>query len=408
MRINYNVSAMLANNKLANNDNLLSKSLERLSSGLKVNSAKDNPAGLAMAKRMNAQIEGLSVANQSAGDGVSIIETADGAMSEISEILQRMNELAVKAANGPNSDKDRSVIQDEVKQLTEEITRIAEATEFNGQKLLNGEFSLKGYVQGNLDVKVSSYSTEVTAKIYNIDQLVIEENPMPTDESDRYRVKVFTPKSGDFLDGVTATMKDNLLSIQGVNGFKMTLDLSRAITNSGFPDTVKELEITEVNGASKPLVIDATGIGPMVVQVGANEGQTLEMDIPKISLSEMGLDNFFVKDGDGTENDGKGVWTLNVSTEQAATEAIERIDGAIQFVSGIRGRLGAYQNRLETTINSLDVTSENVTAAYSRIMDVDMAEEMTNYTTYQVMTQAATSMLAQANERPSSVLQLLQ
>ena len=329
-------------------------------------------------------------------------------MSEISEILQRMNELAVKAANGPNSDKDRSVIQDEVKQLTEEITRIAEATEFNGQKLLNGEFSLKGYVQGNLDVKVSSYSTEVTAKIYNIDQLVIEENPMPTDESDRYRVKVFTPKSGDFPDGVTATMKDNLLSIQGVNGFKMTLDLSRAITNSGFPDTVKELEITEVNGASKPLVIDATGIGPMVVQVGANEGQTLEMDIPKISLSEMGLDNFFVKDGDGTENDGKGVWTLNVSTEQAATEAIERIDGAIQFVSGIRGRLGAYQNRLETTINSLDVTSENVTAAYSRIMDVDMAEEMTNYTTYQVMTQAATSMLAQANERPSSVLQLLQ
>ena len=408
MRINYNVSAMLANNKLANNDNLLSKSLERLSSGLKVNSAKDNPAGLAMAKRMNAQIEGLSVANQSAGDGVSIIETADGAMSEISEILQRMNELAVKAANGPNSDKDRSVIQDEVKQLTEEITRIAEATEFNGQKLLNGEFSLKGYVRGNLDVKVSSYSTEVTAKIYNIDQLVIEENPMPTDESDRYRVKVFTPKSGDFPDGVTATMKDNLLSIQGVNGFKMTLDLSRAITNSGFPDTVKELEITEVNGASKPLVIDATGIGPMVVQVGANEGQTLEMDIPKISLSEMGLDNFFVKDGDGTENDGKGVWTLNVSTEQAATEAIERIDGAIQFVSGIRGRLGAYQNRLETTINSLDVTSENVTAAYSRIMDVDMAEEMTNYTTYQVMTQAATSMLAQANERPSSVLQLLQ
>lgn len=408
MRINYNVSAMLANNKLANNDNLLSKSLERLSSGLKVNSAKDNPAGLAMAKRMNAQIEGLSVANQSAGDGVSIIETADGAMSEISEILQRMNELAVKAANGPNSDKDRSVIQDEVKQLTEEITRIAETTEFNGQKLLNGEFSLKGYVQGNLDVKVSSYSTEVTAKIYNIDQLVIEENPMPTDESDRYRVKVFTPKSGDFPDGVTATMKDNLLSIQGVNGFKMTLDLSRAITNSGFPDTVKELEITEVNGASKPLVIDATGIGPMVVQVGANEGQTLEMDIPKISLSEMGLDNFFVKDGDGTENDGKGVWTLNVSTEQAATEAIERIDGAIQFVSGIRGRLGAYQNRLETTINSLDVTSENVTAAYSRIMDVDMAEEMTNYTTYQVMTQAATSMLAQANERPSSVLQLLQ
>jgi len=250
MRINYNVSAMLANNKLANNDNLLSKSLERLYSGLKVNSAKDNPAGLAMAKRMNAQIEGLSVANQSAGDGVSIIETADGAMSEISEILQRMNELAVKAANGPNSDKDRSVIQDEVKQLTEEITRIAEATEFNGQKLLNGEFSLKGYVQGNLDVKVSSYSTEVTAKIYNIDQLVIEENPMPTDESDRYRVKVFTPKSGDFPDGVTATMKDNLLSIQGVKAsfalYKVGGDVSISARSLG--DVNVQLILEEFGG----------------------------------------------------------------------------------------------------------------------------------------------------------------
>ncbi len=409
MRINYNVSAMLANNKLANNDNLLSKSLERLSSGLKVNSAKDNPAGLAMAKRMNAQLEGLSVANQSAADGVSIIETADGAMSEISEMLQRMNELAVKAANGPNSDNDRDVIQDEVKQLTEEITRIAETTEFNGQKLLNGEFSLKGYVQGNLDVKVNSYSTEVTADIYTIEDLIIEENPIPTDDSDRYRVKSIKLTGGPFPAGATASMKDNLLSIQGANGFTMTLDLSRAIAkNEDFPDTVKELKITEAGGADKPLVIDATGIGPMVVQVGANEGQTLEMDIPKISLTAMGLDNYFVKDGDGTENDGKGVWTLNVSTEQDATEAIDRIDGAIQFISSVRGRLGAYQNRLETTINSLDITSENVTAAYSRIMDVDMAEEMTNYTTYQVMTQAATSMLAQANERPSQVLQLLQ
>ena len=401
MRINYNVSAMLANNKLANNDNLLSKSLERLSSGLKINSAKDNPAGLAMAKRMNSQLESLSVATQSAGDGVSIMETADGAMAEISEMLQRMNELAVKAANGTYSENDRAVIQDEVRQLTEEITRVTETTEFNGQKLLNGEFSLKGYVKDNLDVKVSSYSTEVTAKLYTIEELVIEENPIPANESDRYRVQSVKLKGGDFPEGTTATMKDNLLHIQGVNGFKMTLDLTNALdkANGTFP-----VDIT--NG--KDLVIDATGIGPMILQVGANEGQIMEIDIPKISLSEMGLDNYFVKEGDGTENDGKGVWTLNVSTKEAATEAIDRVDGALQFLSSIRGRLGAYQNRLETTINSLDITSENMTAAYSRIMDVDMAEEMTNYTTYQVMTQAATSMLAQANERPAQVLQLLQ
>lgn len=398
MRINYNVSAMLANNKLANNDNLLSKSLERLSSGLKINSAKDNPAGLAMAKRMNVQLESLEVANQSAGDGVSIMETADGAMAEITEMLQRMNELAVKSANGTYSDNDRSVIQDEVKQLTEEITRVTETTEFNGQKLLNGQFALKGYVKGNLDVKVSSYSSEVTAKIYTIDELIIEENPLPKDDSDRYRVKSLELKDGDFPKGATASIRDNLVTIQGVNGFKMTLDLSKVIedANGTFP-----IDVT--NAKADPLVVDATGIGAMVVQVGANEGQIMEIDIPKISLSEMGLNNFYVKD-----DNGQGVWTLDVSTEETATEAIERIEGALQFVSGIRGRLGAYQNRLESTINGLDNTSENMTAAYSRIMDVDMAEEMTNYTTYQVMTQAATSMLAQANERPSQVLQLLQ
>jgi flagellin len=377
MRINYNVSAMLANNKLANNDNLLSKSIERLSSGLKINAAKDNPAGLAMAKRMDAQLEGLSVANQSAGDGVSIIETADGAMSEISEMLQRLNELAIKAANGPESESDRKVIQEEVDQLTEEIDRVATVTEFNGQRLLNGEFSQKGYVNGNLDVKVSSYSRNVTAKIYNIKELVIEENSMPANESERYTVKADLTNGG-FPDGATASIRDNLVTIQGVNGFEMTLDLTSVLEGGSVPVTVPDLEI------------DATGIGPMIIQVGANEGQVMAIDIPEISLREMGIEK------------------LDVKTEKAATEAIDRIDGAIQFISSIRGRLGAYQNRLESTINTLDVTSENMTAAYSRIMDVDMAEEMTNYTTYQVMTQAATSMLAQANERPSQVLQLLQ
>ncbi len=219
MRINYNVSAMLTNNKLANNNDLLSKSIERLSSGLKINSAKDNPAGLAMAKRMNSQLESLAVANQSAGDGVSIIETADGAMSEISEMLQRLNELAIKAANGPQSDSDRSVIQDEVTQLTEEIDRVSKTVEFNGQPLLNGDFSLKGYVNDNLDVKVSSYSKGVTAKIYNIKELIIEENPIPADKSERYMITGVDLTDGGFPQGATATIKDDLVTIQGINGF---------------------------------------------------------------------------------------------------------------------------------------------------------------------------------------------
>ena len=390
MKINYNASAVLASNSLANNDDLLAKSLERLSSGLKINRAKDNPAGLAMANRMNAQLEGLSKANQNASDGVSIIETADGAMSEISEMLQRMNELAMKAANGVESDSDREVIQDEVKQLTAEITRVADSTEFNGQRLLNGEFSLKGYVDAstataNINVKVYSYSSEVEKKVYEIDELKVNTDPV----TGEYKVEMkLGANNGGFPKDVTASFKDNLVTLKAVNGFEMTLDVSKYGTP---PFAIKDLNL------------DATGIGAMRLQVGANEGQVLEINIPKISLREMGLETKFVKNENGQE-----IWTLDVSTEDAATEAIDRIEGAIHFISGVRGQLGAYQNRLESTINSLDITSENMTGAYSRIMDVDMAEEMTNYTTAQVMTQAATSMLAQANERPSQVLQLLQ
>ncbi len=385
MRINYNVSAMLTNNALRNSDNLLAQSLERLSSGMKINSAKDNPAGMAMAKRMNAQLEGLSVANTNAGDGVSIIETADGAMSEISEMLQRLNELAVKSANGLNSDNDRDVIQQEVDQLTEEITRVADVTEFNGQKLLNGEFSLKGYTD-NLDVKVKSYSTDVAAKVYDIKNIHIEKEMLDGKETGQYVVEADLSKQdpnnpgatiSDFPEGATVSIKDKLVTIQGVNGFEMVLDLT-AVDFENVPIDIDDLKV------------DATGIGAMRLQIGANEGQVLEVVIPEISLRDMGIED------------------LDVSTKDSATEAIDRIDNALQYVSSVRGKLGAYQNRLESTMNSLDITSENMTAAYSRIMDVDMAEEMTNYTTYQVLTQAGTSMLAQANERPSQVLQLLQ
>lgn len=382
MRINYNVSAMLSNNALANNDNLLAQSLERLSSGLKINHAKDNPAGLAMAKRMNAQIEGLSKANDNANDGISVIETADGAMTEISEMLQRMNELAIKAANGPMSDSDRETVQDEVSQLKEEVTRISETLEFNGQKLLNGGFELKGYVYGDLDVKVSEYSKEVPAKKYTINEISIEKEMINGEETGNYIVTKLDI-GNEFPAGATAQVsKDNLLTIKGTNGFEMTLDLAKI-------DLEKSLE-NQTDVTIQNLTVDITGIGAMRLQVGANEGQVLAVEIPAISLRNMGIEN------------------LDVSTKEGALKGIGDIDKALKYVSDVRGRLGAYQNRLESTVNSLDVTSENMTAAYSRIMDIDMAEEMTNYSTYQVLTQAGTSMLAQANQRPSQVLQLLQ
>ena len=382
MRINYNVSAMLSNNALANNDSLLAQSLERLSSGLKINHAKDNPAGLAMAKRMNAQIEGVAKANENANDGISVIETADGAMTEISDMLQRMNELAIKAANGPMSESDRATVQDEITQLKEEVTRISETLEFNGQKLLNGEFELKGYVYGDLDIKVSEYSKEVPVKKYMINEISIEKEVVNGEETGNYIVSKLDI-GNEFPAGATAQVsKDNLLTIKGTNGFEMTLDLSKIDLKATLEN---QTDVTIQN-----LTVDITGIGAMRLQVGANEGQVLAVEIPAVSLRNMGIEN------------------LDVSTKEGALKGIEDIDKAVRFVSDVRGRLGAYQNRLESTVNSLDGTAENMTAAYSRIMDIDMAEEMTNYSTYQVLTQAGTSMLAQANQRPSQVLQLLQ
>lgn len=366
---------MLSNNALANNDSLLAQSLERLSSGMKINHAKDNPAGLAMAKRMNAQIEGLNVANQNASDGVSIISIADGALSEVSDMLQRMNELAVKAANGTMTEEDNEVVQAEIAQLKEEITRVSETTEFNGQKLLNGEFSWKGYVQEGaaLDIKVNSYTSDVPPKMYTITSLTVGGK----DADGNYVVKDGDCKLGpEFPSNATVSVKKDLLTIKSDNGFEMKLDLSRVDEAAG--------------GTYTNFTVDATGIGAMEVQVGANEGQILAVDIPAVTLQNMGIED------------------MTVETHADAQKAIASIKDAIQYVSGVRGKLGAYQNRLESTINSLNVTIENMTGAYSRIMDVDMAEEMTNYTTYQVLTQAGTSMLAQANERPSQVLQLLQ
>lgn len=380
MRINYNVTAMLTNNALSKSDNALSASLERLSSGLKINHAKDNPAGLAMAKRMNAQLEGLDTANDNASDGISIIEIADGAMSEVSAMLQRINELTVKAANGTSTNEDREIIQEEVNELKEEIERVKETTQFNGRNLLDGTFDVKGYTNDE-KIKVSGFSDKTPRGFYTITSLTFEDELDAENNPTGNKLVTGIQLGGDFPagvkavpDGVTETVaKNGFVTIKGSNGFELQLDL-----NDADNDTVTDLKV------------EVTDVGPMRIQIGANEGQIIALEIPPVSLRNMGIEK------------------IDVSTEAGAKDALGRMGGAIGFVSRIRGRLGAYQNRLESTVNSLDISTESMTAAYSRIMDADMAEEMTQYTTNQVLTQAGTSMLAQANERPSQVLQLLQ
>ncbi|HKM04468.1 MAG TPA: flagellin [Lachnospiraceae bacterium] len=380
MKINYNVSALIAQNSLANSDNALSKSIERLSSGLKINSAKDDAAGLAISKKMNAQIRGLSTATKNAGDGISVIETAEGALAEIQDMLQRMNELTIKASNGTCTTVDRIAIDDEVTQLKEEITRISKDTEFNGQNLLAGTFDLKGY-SGVPGINVSSYSDAVPTGQYTLNLSGV----FPDSVSISLNAVLPGSAEEEFANNATITLEGSTIKIADQAGKEVLIKLDQS-------------KITQVDGVtmiddgsgSLNASLDITGIGSMNLQIGANEGQSLGMRIPEISLSKLGID----------EKDCK--------TRENALKALDAMPDAISYISSVRSRLGSYQNRLEHSISSLDTTSENMTAAYSRIVDVDMATEMTEYTKNQVLVQAGTSMLAQANQRPEQVLQLLQ
>ncbi len=371
-KINYNVSAMIANNSLKVNDAKLSTALERLSSGYKINSAKDNAAGLAIARRMNAQIKGLSVAEQGAKDGVSVVEIADGALAEVHDMLQRMNELAVKSSTGTLSDDDRNILNDEIDQLKEEITRISQTTEYNSQKLFDGSFDLKGYVTNNNNVKVNYYTDNIQYGKYNLNITARTPN---ADGSYSITANLIAGSAAVSVPSTLTFVEDkNQMIIKGDKDYEIRLGLKNG-WETAIPVT---------------LDLDLTGFGAMTLQVGSNEGQTIDLRIPELSLQNMGIEN------------------MDLKTKDSASKAIDEIGNAIKFVSEMRSRLGAYQNRLEHTQSNLSTANENMTAAYSRIMDTDMATEMTNYTNLQVVSQAATSILAQANERPSQMLQILQ
>lgn len=403
IKINYNASAILANNALNINDNKLSASLERLSSGYKINRAKDNASGLAISRRMNAQIKGLKTAEQDAKDGVSVIEIADGALAEVHDILQRMNELSVKSSNGTMTDEDRKHIQEEVESLADEIDRIGESTEYNGQKLFNGRFDLKGYTN-KVDVKVDTYSDTMDTGKYIINSSSI----------------FFIEKDGELsvadVDDLTDSNADNKVSITKSNGQTVDYSVSgdgyhlKFTGDSGdeFVLDISKLEktdeiysgITYKKISVNDLELNLTGYGAMTFQVGANEGQTVDVRFQKLSLESLGFKN--------QDSDSLGEMILNVSTKEGAVKGINQVSSAISQISSMRSRLGASQNRLEHTLTNLSTSSDNVTAAYSRIMDTDMAEEMTNYSNLQIVSQAATAILAQTNERPSQMLQLLQ
>lgn len=657
MRINHNIPALRSNNQLSSTNSKLDKAIERLSSGKRINSASDDAAGLAISQKMDTQIRGLEQASRNASDGISVIQTAEGALNEVHSMLQRMRELAIQVSNGTYDSVDRSAVQAEVDQLNEEIQRISDTTEFNERKLLNGEIDRRSYSNTNdLDiisvsdtVKPDHYEITVTqpgtkatltsvattagvkqanvapgqkvtlkdngtiaagavgtiningeevkitegdsadvvftkvrelCETVNATCSVVDTNGIAASYSfDGNQTLVFQSKAygstakveiycdnielanllgiaeddlgstnpsygtdvqatiGDvgsrkgFTDTATVTGKGNVITVSDSNGFEIkfepvseemiaseplqtaaataagtvidtlngtitnpadkitdpekaeilekikagnltgavsqlrtivtdaayTTALEAAITDISDPKAVLAKAIEDYNNAPPAVTIDAATIdevikkavdgdlagadaildafstansnqdvsaikaiynagtpksafvinnlmndikvaakvtvldaGPMDLQIGANEGQMMEVRIPKMDPKSLGIDD------------------INLSTADGAQEAIGKVDAAVNAVSQIRSKLGAYQNRLEHSITNIDTTTENMTESMSRIEDADMAEEMSEYTQQNVLSQAGTQMLAKANQRPETLLQLLQ
>ena len=523
MRINHNISALKANNQLARTNKLLDASLERLSSGYRINSAADDSAGLAISEKMRTQISGLEQASRNASDGISVIQTAEGALIEVEAMLQRMRELSVQSANGIYTAEDRVAIQAEIDQLNDEITRISETTEFNTMTLLDGTIDRKSFSNNNSvnlvslsdSVEVGNYGIRITqdarqaviignaislgadltpatrivseaeAGSININGETVTVNAGDTvdevfqkirDACDSVNITVFakattettpstsankelagytsvpldtgtnlvfvskdygsdqkitvhcdkpglstllgltvagaeatgidakaeindtlSPPASLFQNTATISIRGNKVTVSDRNSFKMVFEAEPGTVGTTFTD--KRIISSSASPATPPnpsggttanIIVSVLDAGPMDLQIGANEGQIMSVRIPKVTPQTLGIDK------------------INIGTADGAQKAITLLDTAINEISAIRSKLGAYQNRLEHSISNLDVTAENMTESLSRIKDVDMAEEMAEYTQKNVLAQAGTSMLAQANMRPQNVLSLLQ
>lgn len=480
MKINRNMSAVVANRQLLRTENKLSLSMGRLSSGYKINKAGDNPAGMAISSKMKAQIDGLNQAEANSDDGQSVLRIADGALNEVSNMLQRIRELSVQAANGTNSYSDRQSIQDEIDQLTQEVDRISTDTEYNKKTLLDGSANTRVYVSGTHQDKTKfarsatriDFSEEVLPGDYTItvDEVAKEatytldmsnlindpnfdggtvsingvgieyEKGMSADDvykqlmsvADEIGCKIEKDPNNAGVYNITADNKGSketlTILMSDEMAHKTGLDQQGAVQNAddksyklvasgtdaeielkdGFGSTVitnvegNRVKITDKGGFSMDfllsddvqngdtLTFDVTDVGAMTIQIGANQYQNMDVHIPEVSSESLYLD------------------TVNVAVNGGADKAISTMDAAIAKLSAVRSGIGAYTNRLEYASSSLAETQEDMTTAYSGLMDTDMASEMTEYTQQNILEQAAVSVLSQANDIPQQVLSLLQ
>lgn len=377
MRINHNIAALNTYNKLGVNNNAMSKNMEKLSSGLRINRAGDDAAGLSISEKMRAQIRGLDQASKNAQDGISLLQTAEGGMNETHDILQRMNELATQAANGTLEPEDRQAISDELSQLTDEVDRIAKSANFNEKHLLDGSLT-----EGpRLDAATST--TDNVSAVTNIDISGAKEDVTYTLTHDGTEYTL-TPDNGDSAITATSTPADNTagdITFDDGNGNKVVVTVDNTNTAATLKDTKIAVQAADTTNTK----------GPIGIQIGANTSadEKLEISIGDMTAAGLGIDK------------------INVDTEEGARAAMDTIKKAVTTVSSERSKLGAYQNRLEHSINNLSTTSENLTASESRIRDVDMAKEMMEQTKNSILAQASQAMLTQANQQPQNVLQML-
>lgn len=457
MKVNHNITAQIANINLKKDERRVATSLERLSSGYKITKAADDSAGMAISNKMRTQIRALDQASRNAEDGQSIVQTADGALNEIAAMLQRVRELSVQAANDTYTIDDRNSAQEEVDQLLDEIDRISSTTEFNGKKLLDGSSS-RSFTSNIDEIRAVSTSMNVPSGKYNI---TVDAAPEPATVTGSFTI----PASGsstiringadikiNSTDSVTTvnnkifevcdkmdikvdfTAPSNFTLTTKTTGFDQQIELrmpgqNKIIANGkdaevtpnttatppalsfstnakasadGSKVTIKDnsgfemvIEVPE-NATLGTVELDVYNAGYMGMQIGANENQSLYMNFEEVTCRTLAL-----READGQNR-------INLCSQHSASVAIGKVDDAIAKVSAVRAELGAYENRLESTVSSLDVASYNITNSMSRIMDTDMADEMTQYTQLSVLQQAATTMLSQANSKPQEVMNLLQ
>ncbi|WP_077612718.1 flagellin N-terminal helical domain-containing protein [Clostridium sp. Marseille-P2415] len=524
MRIQHNIAALNSYRNLSSNNSTVSKSLEKLSSGYRINRAGDDAAGLAISEKMRAQITGLETAEKNANDGISLIQTAEGALTEVHSMLNRMVELSDQSANGTYQDEvDRENLQKEVSSLTDEINRISEGTNFNGIKLLDGSLGSSSSANVAVDVKYGALankpdvltlkqaektnsafdidSTKLTAgKTYSFDVTYSDASgslqsknvsftaagasagdndavlkkalqdafgsdvSVSTTAGDKFKIEANKAGSDNKLEIYKVDVKDDAgASVTGAiagNSLKNTagtdayyqMDTQKLLGYTGAAGTDASDHVFEINGqkfafatadgakkldadvnyitvadaAGKP---DATEVASMVSMVNNKTGIGAEVDATTNTSINLKAGKSTSAKGSGltlqigdtaekfnqlTVNVGDmsatalGISGIDISTQAGAKSAVDKVKSAINSVSSTRGDLGALQNRLEHTINNLSVTSENMTAAESRIRDVDMAKEMMSYTKNNILVQSSQAMLAQANQIPQGVLQLLQ